>query len=222
MSIILKALYASALPEAAVCSSEKYFPEKATNILELGSGMGRNGSYFVNKGFHVTFVDSSHVANDTLLLGLLERRHYCGYEIIETDISEYFDRYQEQQFDVILATHVISHGTVSEIRNLYIKKILDLLVPDGVFVATLPSTSDVRCPKHEAMYVSVPLTEGPEKGIVHSFFSREGVFQMMNGFEIQELTQQYNNGNVHWVITAVKKNDLCINDDQDTNCSGVI
>lgn len=196
------AFFDSQQPDEWVKKAADLLKGKGKRAVDLGAGMGRNGRYILEQGNQVTFVESSCMVNDVLMKKLLESG-MNGYEIIEKDIRDYLACANKNDADLIVAMHVLSHGSKEEIQTQYIDAIYELLKPHGIFVATLPSTKDVRCEGKFGETITYALTEGPEKGIVHSFFSREAVCDILKEFEdveLEELTDE--KGNAHWFIIA--------------------
>ena len=174
-------------------------------ILDLGSGLGRNGCFFLDKGDDVTFVDSSKIANDVLVKYLLDRNLMSGYAVIEEDVVNYLSAEKDEIFDIVLAIHIISHGTADTIYNSFLKNIYRVLKAGGIACITLPSTQDTRCPRRDADIIEYALEDGPEIGISHTFYSRVAIMRQLRGFEIieiQELTNQ--SGNSHWNVIMRK------------------
>ena len=101
--------------------------------------------------------------------------------------------------------HIISHGTIEVINEYYLKNILRVLKKGGVACITLPSVRDNRCPKHDIDTYEYMLEDGPEKGIVHSFYSKDALIKYLTEFEILEIEEIINNfGNSHWNVVLKK------------------
>jgi radical SAM protein with 4Fe4S-binding SPASM domain len=178
--------------------NDNFLTNKPMNILDLGSGEGRNTRNMISKTNHVTFVDSSYVANDRLLLYLLGHNIYYGYTILENDITDYLKE-NDKQFDLIIVMHILSHGNPDSISDI-IKNIYRCLTGGGYCVITLPSISDKRCPNHEKDVFSYILNSGPEIGIEHSFFSEKSVRKLLASFKIHHLKED----KYHWKIIIEK------------------
>ena len=93
---------------------------------------------------------SSKVANDILVKSLLDKNIMSGYSVIECDIVEFLENEKNESFDIVLAMHIISHGTIDIIASSYIKNIYRVLKKNGIACITLPSITDERCPNHGA------------------------------------------------------------------------
>ncbi len=198
--------YTSKEPESYVVKAEASSLRcNERRVLDLGSGLGRNGKFFLDKGDFVTFVETSKIANDILLKNLLDGNILSGYSIIERDIVDYLCVEEGDAFDIVVAMHIISHGTIEVINEYYLKNILRVLKKGGVACITLPSVRDNRCPKHDIDTYEYMLEDGPEKGIVHSFYSKDALIKYLTEFEILEIEEIINNfGNSHWNVVLKK------------------
>lgn len=201
-----RSTYNSIEPDTCVISAEKLMNhEKKRRVLDLGSGLGRNGKYFLYNGDHVSFVESSKIANDILIKGFLDRDIMSGYTVIEKDIVEYLANEIDESFDFVLAMHIISHGTADIIDRVYLENIRRVLKANGIACITLPSTHDSRCPDQNADNCEYALIDGPEKGIIHSFYSENAILSHMNGFEVLEISEITSpSGNAHWNLILKK------------------
>lgn len=205
--------YNSMDPDPCILKAEGMMSYKTERkVLDLGSGLGRNGKYFLSKGDLVSFVESSKIANDILVKELLDRDIMSGYSVIECDIVEFLEDEKGEIYDFILAMHIISHGTTDIIASSYLKNIHRVLKRNGIACITLPSINDRRCPDHNADIYEYVLEDGPEKGIVHSFYSETAVLRQMKGFEVLEICEITNtNGNAHWnlILRKINSNIAC-------------
>lgn len=198
--------YSSSIPEDIVTCANKYLKKDNNSVLDLGSGLGRNGLYYLSHNNDVTFVENSRIANDLLLYHLFKNGIYNHYSIIEHDISDYLGSESSDRFDLIMAMHIISHGSYETIRNIFISNIYRLLSSDGVACITLPSITDVRCPNHDRKVVEYALEIGPEEGIMHTFLSEIAIRESLEQFEILHLSEEKNDkGNSHWNVIIRKK-----------------
>lgn len=128
-----------------------------------------------------------------------------GYTVIEKDIVEYLANEIDESFDFVLAMHIISHGTADIIDRVYLENIRRVLKANGIACITLPSTHDSRCPDQNADNCEYALIDGPEKGIIHSFYSENAILSHMNGFEVLEISEITSpSGNAHWNLILKK------------------
>ena len=196
----------SSEPEETAVKLGEYLPEQA-KILDLGSGLGRNGLYYLKKGNEVTFADGSRIANDRLLKNILETVPSSHYRVVDTSLAKALKSFGNNSLDGILAIHVISHGSPEEIHKDYIGEMNRILKPGGVSALTLPSLNDARCQGHPAEngLISFPFESGSEKGIVHTFCSEDAVKEMFRDFEILDMHEvHWENGDAHWHLIVRK------------------
>ena len=200
--------YASDTPEFSALWIEPLLSLNA-KILDLGSGLGRNGLHYLQNGCEVVFADGSKIANDRVTETILETLPDSKYRVIDTSLEGALDSFEENTFDGLLAIHAIAHGTPEEIKNGYVEKIRRILKPGCTAVITLPSLQDRRCKGHTADaegFVSFAFAEGPEKGIVHTFCSEEAVRSMFAAFELLKLEEipEEKYGDAHWHLLVRK------------------
>ncbi len=175
---------------------ESTFPVKFA--LDIGCGQGKYLKYLQEKGFKTTGLDSSESAikmtNDLL--------HNQG-EFIIADMYKY--QYPVSTYDLIISHATLHHGKKKNVIAL-LDRIYDSLMINGKIFISLPNDD---CKKNWAMMAEhetlddgtcIPVT-GPEKGLPHSFYSRE---------EIDALFSRYSNLEVYidergrWIITGEK------------------
>ena len=208
--------YGSMEPEPEMAELRLLLPSGA-KVLDLGSGLGRNGLYFLRDGYDVTFADSSKTANDHLLRTILEEMPTALYRVLDADAAYVLASLEEGSADAVLAIHVVSHGTPEKIRHDYADGLHRVLKSGGLAAVTLPSLRDGRCSRHleagsgglqdpeaGSGIVSFPLTDGPEKGIVHTFYSKEAVLALFGSFEILKTEERFSGENAHWHLLMRK------------------
>lgn len=199
--------YASSEPEKTVTELSGYLSKEA-HILDLGSGLGRNGLYYLRRGGSVTFADHSKIACDRLLKTILKEQPDGPYEILDADIRDVLSDMDAESQDAVLAIHVISHGTPDEIEQHFVKEIYRVLKPGGVSALTLPSVHDRRCqnmPESSEGIRSAAFTEGSEAGIVHSFYNETAVEKLFRTFEIIRKEEIHTDANSHWHLIVRKR-----------------
>ncbi len=176
-------------------------------ILDLGSGLGRNGLPFVKAGCRVTFTDSSKTACDRLWEKVWDEMPDADWRILDLDASSALRSLEDETMDGVLAVHVISHGSPEVIKEEYVRGIMRVLRKGGLAAVTLPSLNDSRClnsPETEKGIKSFAFETGPEKGIVHSFYSGEAVRALFAGFRLRRITEVIEGGNAHWHLVVEK------------------
>ncbi len=173
------------------------------SVLDAGSGLGRNGRWLLERGAFVTFCDISFTANDLLQERLLYSS-YSKYRIIQQDYVT-FMKEEKSYWDVILLLHILSHGKMEEICST-IQTAIDKLHAEGTLLCTLPSTKDYRFLNHTSSnYKSFELDDGPEKGIMHTFFDINDVYKSVgkNG-EIVSINEVVSERHAHWEFVVRK------------------
>ena len=192
------------VPEPAAAQLQQSFPPHS-RMVDLGSGYGRNGLQFLRKNCSVTFVDSSRIANDHLLKKIQKEMPDADYRILDMDISTALKSMEDDSADGILAIHVISHGTPEEIEKDYVGQMYRVLKKDGYAAVTLPSTQDGRCSRQaRGEIISFAFPDGPEKDIVHSFYSEQAVRALFGDYDILNLKEVRSGGHVHWHLLLRK------------------
>lgn len=204
--------YQDTRPAEIAVRLNEYLPCGA-KIADLGSGLGRNGLYLLGHGKEVIFIDNSKTACDAVLKSCLEKKVFSGYHIKDVSIEEYLKKEQSSSLDGILASHVISHGTPKEISEI-IGNIFRVLKKEAFFAVTLPSAEDLRLKKQVQKNGPVSekdntfffaLEEGPEKGIVHSFYTESALRKLFEKFSILDFEEKKDaKGNAHWNIIIQK------------------
>ena len=170
------------------------------NALDIGCG---NGKYllFLNKmGFQITGLDSSPTAISMATEAAKDAGHF-----IVADMYEY--PYPADVYDLIISHAALHHGIKAKVVSL-VGKIHDILVVNGKIFLSLPSDD---CRKNWAMMAGhetladgtcIPL-QGPEKGLPHSFFSRQEIDELFTGKYV-DLSIQTDESR-RWIITGPKK-----------------
>ena len=174
-----------------------------TFVLDLGSGLGRNGRWFLDKGANVTFCDTSFIANDILQKNLLLFPN--RYRILQQDYIAFLNESTEK-WDVILMLHLLSHGTITEIESV-ISKAVSKLNKNGLVLFTLASTKDYRFtnqnPESKKCFA---LCEGPEAGIMHSFFDFDDIKSIIKNEKLIYINEIVEKHHAHWEIVLKKSN----------------
>ena len=175
--------------------NEKEFSNK--KAFDIGFGTGKYLAYLKNLGFEVSGIDSSGTAVDITKKILpesnLQQVNMYSFEILKN------------QYDLIISISTIHHGTKDQVQSL-INEIYLSLIPNGKIFITLPDYGHalnkglLKDHKEIAFGTFAPLS-GPEKGLAHSFYSKD---------EIVEVFSKYKNVFLkldeigRWIITAEK------------------
>jgi SAM-dependent methyltransferase len=164
-------------------------------VIEVGTGSGRNTAALVEAGIpNLTVPDSTPY---TQLPG------------------------GRDTFGAALSTHAYLHGTSDKVR-LGIAELRRVLRPNAPIYITLGSFKDARyglgIPFDERSFAP---GDGDEVGVPHAYFDRDGVIEMLFGFEIEEMEEVEVDeivgrwahagdeiaGRVHWFVVAHRKSD---------------
>jgi len=172
------------------------FPVK--RALDIGCGQGKYLKFLQLKGFQTSGLDSSESA-------IAMTRELLGKEddIILADMYEY--QYPENYYDMIISHATLHHGRKSQVLGL-LDKIYNALVVKGKIFISLPSDDCIRkwamMSKHEKLEdgTYIPLI-GPEKGLPHSFYSKQEVDRIFSRYSKLDVTLDERG---RWIITGEK------------------
>lgn len=106
---------------------------KKGNILDIGSGSGRDALWFAERGWNVSAIDASPA-----LLSEAEQRNPNANIRYYIDVAPQFleSRKDNKQYDLIVMSAFIFHFDNGH-RNIIMKNCLDMLAPDGLMHFTL-------------------------------------------------------------------------------------
>ena len=121
---------------ASFCQ-EKFFKYKQLNILELGSGNGRDSIYFAKCGHNVIAIDQSHTGVE------VAKRLENSISLIEDDFVK-MDYTAFSFIDVVYSRFTI-HAINENEENIVIDKTKQLLNSGGFFAIEVRSTKDPLC-----------------------------------------------------------------------------
>jgi hypothetical protein len=126
--------------------------------------------------------------------------------------------YPPRHFSGALSTHAYLHGTVAKIR-LGIAELARVLQAGSPVFLTLGSIQDVRFGFGDALDAQTFAPgEGPEQGVPHAYFDRDGIVEVLRPFVIDSLEEVNVDaivgkwahledepaGKVHWFVEARK------------------
>jgi len=169
------------------------------NALDIGCG---NGKYllFLNKiGFSITGLDSSPTA-----ISMAKKAAKNSGHFIVADMYDY--PYQANTYDLVISHATLHHGLKARAVSL-IEKIHDILLVNGSIFLSVPSDDGKRnwatMAGHETLPdgTCVPI-QGPEKGLPHSFFSRQEIDELFTG-KYGDLCIKLDDS-WRWIITGQK------------------
>ena len=171
---------------------------KRKHVLDIGCGTGKYLKILQTGGFKTDGIDSSKtaVAMTKNILG-------DGATILCVNMFEF--EIPKNTYDLVISISTIHHGTKEQVQKL-IQKIHETIVADGRIFITLPDFASSKkwntFKDHEEIAEGTfsPLL-GPEKGLPHSFYTKE---------EAQKLFSTYRNVHLEldeigrWVVQASK------------------
>lgn len=155
------------------------------SAFDIRCGTGKYLKFLKLKGFSVFGIDSSETAIE------MSKENLGDSAAVEmADMYDY--EIPKNKFDLILSVSTLHHGTKDQIKKL-IDQIYGSLSTDGKIFITLP---DIECnkkwntfkdDKEIAPGTYSPLS-GPEKGLPHSFFSKQEIESLFSDFRDIELS----------------------------------
>jgi SAM-dependent methyltransferase len=169
------------------------------NALDIGCGTGKYLLFLSGKGFRITGLDSSPTA---ISIAMKEAGH--AGQFVVGDMYSY--PYQTNTYDLVLSHAALHHGLKAQVFSLA-AKMYDLLVSNGKIFLSLPSDDCkekwATMAGHETLPdgTCIPV-QGPEKGLPHSFFSRQEIDALFRN-KYGNLTIKLDDHG-RWIITGQK------------------
>lgn len=154
-----------------------------SRVLDLGCGAGRHLIYLGKGGFQVYGVDSSSSA-------LQLAREWLESENLTAALTRGDMRqlpYPENFFGAVISIQVIHHNRLADIRKT-VHEVERVLVPQGLLLLTVPVSQAEPSTRSEEIEPGtfLPLN-GPEKGLLHHYFSVAEFRATLADFEIEDL-----------------------------------
>jgi len=171
-------------PHPSVVSLQREMDNRGfRKILDLGCGAGRHTTYLSGLGFEVVGLDPAssgleHCYGELVTRELPRRLVLAGMERLP---------FHDSSYQCVVSTYVIHHNSILGI-TLAIGEIERILVPGGLFLATVLGRKDFKYGVgrrvEDGTYVP---TEGDERGVVHHFFERDEIMDLLGSFRIISL-----------------------------------
>lgn len=169
--------------EGLIETVPRWKAEGRRRVYDLGCGAGRHMAYLQLEGFITCGSDVAPTGLDVCRRYLREAG--LAARVVRADMTAC--PFASETFDAAVSTNVLNHNP----RPLLDQTIADLwrvLRPGGEVYLTVLSTRDWRCGSGaEVAPDTWVLGEGPEAGILHTFFSEGTVREWLSAFEITEL-----------------------------------
>lgn len=166
---------------------------------DIGCGYGKYLIYLASRGFKTDGIDFSSTSVSMTKKALGDK------SAIIKKADMFNMKIAIDKYDLILSISTINHGFKKDVNKL-IKQIHKALLPKGIAFITIP---DKKClgtwqtfKKYKTLDQNtvIPLI-GPEKGIVHSFYTKKEIKEMFSDFFKLKMEVDISK---QWVITAIK------------------
>lgn len=191
-------MFGSEASNPAIKAAELFGKEGKTNILELGSGQGRDTIYFARNGFTVHALDYStqglEAINKTAQeLGLSHRIATQAHDV-RTPLP-----FVDETFDACFSHMLFCMALTTPELEFLSKEIRRVLKPAGLNVYTVRNTTDAHY--RTGIHRGEDLWEIGGGFVVH-FFSREKVEHLAKGYEIVSI-EEFEEGEILKKLFAV-------------------
>ncbi len=167
-------------PSIAAVKSLKFF--KGKNIVELGSGLGRDTVFFAKNSIHVEALDYSKAAIQAI--NIKSKKLHLN-QFIKTKL---FDARKKLPYENNTVDGCFSHMLYCmalsnyDLENLN-KEVLRILKPGGINIYTVRHTDDADY--KNGAHIGEDLYEND--GFIVHFFSKNKINQLSKGFEILDI-----------------------------------
>lgn len=168
------------------------------HVLDIGCGTGKYLAFLQAGGFKTDGIDSSETAVEITQNTLGENSMILCVNMFKFEIPK-------NKYDLVISISTIHHGTKEQVQNL-ISRIYDSIVENGRIFITVPDFEGSKkwntFKDHEKVAEGTfsPLS-GPEKGLPHSFFTKEEVQKLFSKFKDLQLNLDSHG---RWVAQASK------------------
>jgi SAM-dependent methyltransferase len=176
------------LQEEVVALHDLFRRNKVQRILDLGCGNGRYLVHFAKLGYTLSGIDISPEAIKQVTQRLADNNLQADIQcddIIQLSWPNNF-------FDAVLLIRVIEHNQVSSIRMI-IKDVYRVIKDGGYFFINIkkyPPRDDWKGGKFTRIDHNLYApTEGPEKDIIHYFFTRAELEDLLADFSLIALDE---------------------------------
>ena len=175
--------------------------KNAKRILDLGCGTGRHLVLFAGLGFEVHGLDAAPDGIEIAKKWLAENK--LNYKLSIHRMEERFP-YDDSFFDAVISIQVIHHNNIKKIK-FTIREIKHILKANGLIFITVPIAKFSKNKPSGLQKIEkgtyLPLS-GPEKGLLHHFFTEREIYKVFKGFDIKKI---YLDKTKHRAILGFKK-----------------
>jgi 2-polyprenyl-3-methyl-5-hydroxy-6-metoxy-1,4-benzoquinol methylase len=167
-------------------------------VLDIGCGTGKYLKILQAGGFKTDGIDSSETAVAMTKKTLGDESMILCANMFEFDIPK-------NKYDLVISISTIHHGTKEQVQNL-INRIYEAIVENGRIFITVPDFESSKkwntFKYHEeiAEGTFAPLS-GPEKGLPHSFYTKEEIQKLFLKFRELQLDLDSHG---RWIAQAYK------------------
>lgn len=179
-------------------------------VLDIGYGAGRHINFLIKNGFDTYGFDIAKNAE--------KYTNVKSTKLTTFDMNKFPWSYKDNFLNGALAINVIHHTNYTKFKKI-IKEISRILVPNGLFLATIVSKENHKFGKGKKLDNNSYITdEGAEKGIPHCFLDERDIKNIFNKkFKIlklkiisgeipkQDIKFRKKGALDHWLIFAQKK-----------------
>ena len=170
----------------------------ASTILDLGSGTGRHVVYLARSGFSVFGLDSSPE-------GISLTRQWLADQGLEAELRLHSMAeklpYEDAFFDAVVSVQVIHHAAIATIKRI-VEEIGQVLKRDGFLFVTVPKLRNQGAAFEQIEPGTFIPLDGPERGLLHHYFTPEELREVFGGFEIADI---HLDAVHHYCLSAYKR-----------------
>ena len=149
---------------------DKFLTKNNLNIIELGSGNGRDAIFFAHHQHNVTAIDQSTVAIDIEKQSLdTEVSQYLHPKALDF-VQENYTQYKE--IDVFYSRFTI-HSITKDDESILLPKIYNSLNSNGLLCIEVRTTNDPLCGIGESFGDNTFITDGHKRRFINSKLFRE-------------------------------------------------
>jgi len=166
---------------------DRFFNKKKINIIDLGSGNGRDSVYFANQGYKVIAIDQSPIG-----IKILNKNLKTGYKKnlilkIADFVQEDFNKYKN--INVFYSRFTIHSITKNE-EKILLKKIYNSLANKGLFCIEVRTTKDPIYGTGKSCGDNTFIRDGHKRRFIDSIVFRKQVTRL--GFKELYFTEKNN------------------------------